>query len=54
MEPKLGVSLMKSLLLEKKQLMSFHAIQEDNSPCNLYFSHLFSHLQPYRWRDLKS
>ena len=54
MEPKLGVSLMKSLLLEKKQLMSFHAIQEDHSPCNLYFSHLFSHLQPYRWRDLKS
>lgn len=37
MEPKLGMSLTKSLLLEKKQLMSFQTIQEDHSPCNLLF-----------------
>ena len=36
MEPKLGVSLTKSLLLEK-QSMSFQTIQEDHSPCNLLF-----------------
>ena len=48
------MSLMKSLLLERKQSMRFHANQEDNATCNLYQYSSLSHLQPHGRRGIKS